>query len=219
MEPARRGRLGSLRAANVGQFGDREDEPRGNLRSRFFNAGARGGIVGRHCGAEESEDECQRLGLCICLVPHGSGRLAPIYAGGDERQSLTTGSGRLGNELQQLLEVLVATECDGRCLSLASRFAAWAPLACPRDNLVHSFNCGTETALTFFNMPKTRREPPWWLEVGTEVCPACNHLYLYETEYRCFDCDGPLCPMCVVETTAVDISCPTCCEKPKAEVA
>jgi hypothetical protein len=72
--------------------------------------------------------------------------------------------------------------------------------------------CGTETALTFSIMQKSRRELPWWLEVGTEVCPACNHLYLYETEYRCFDCDGPLCPMCVVETTAVHISCPGCCD-------
>ena len=125
----------------------------------------------------------------------------------------------MGNNLQQLLEVLVSSERTGCRLSLASRVPAQTALACPRYALAAFVACGTETALTFSIMQKSRRELPWWLEAGTEVCPACNHLYLYETEYRCFDCDGPLCPMCVVEKTAVHISCPTCCDDSKAEVA
>jgi len=105
---------------------------------------------------------------------------------------------------------------------MASRVNAQAFLACLFEELVtfmHQFSCGTETALTFSIMPKSRRELPWWLEVGTEVCPACNHLYLYETEYRCFDCDGQLCPMCVEETIALHISCPTCRDESEIEVA
>ncbi len=46
-------------------------------------------------------------------------------------------------------------------------------------------------------MAKLRLASPWWLEPGTEICPACHHLYLYETEYRCADCDAPRCPNCV----------------------
>lgn len=55
---------------------------------------------------------------------------------------------------------------------------------------------------------KTKRNLPWWLEAGTEICPACGHTYLYETEYRCFTCDGPLCPICVESTTELEIYCP-----------
>jgi hypothetical protein len=56
---------------------------------------------------------------------------------------------------------------------------------------------------------KAKRNLPWWLESGTEICPACSHTYVYETEYRCVACDGPLCPICVEYTTALEIYCPT----------
>jgi len=46
-------------------------------------------------------------------------------------------------------------------------------------------------------MPKSRHLTPWWLSPGTEICPVCHQLYLYETEYRCEDCDGPMCENCV----------------------
>jgi hypothetical protein len=40
---------------------------------------------------------------------------------------------------------------------------------------------------------------PWWLSGGSERCPRCLQLYLYEVEVRCVSCDGPLCPLCSVE--------------------
>jgi hypothetical protein len=47
------------------------------------------------------------------------------------------------------------------------------------------------------------RQPPWWAHGGSERCPRCLQLYAYEVETRCVDCDGPLCPFCVVSVTAV----------------
>jgi hypothetical protein len=67
-------------------------------------------------------------------------------------------------------------------------------------------------------MAKLRRVQAWWLEEGTEICPACNQLYLYETEYRCVDCDGPMCSQCVPVKQTLTIVCPTCLEYPEAEV-
>jgi len=37
---------------------------------------------------------------------------------------------------------------------------------------------------------------PWWLEDGTELCPFCHHLYIYETEHRCSKCDQASCEHC-----------------------
>ena len=59
-------------------------------------------------------------------------------------------------------------------------------------------------------MAKKQSFPPWWLEHGTEICPACSQSYAYQTEIRCFDCDGPMCPVCVQVTTTLEVSCPTC---------
>ncbi|MGH7481352.1 MAG: hypothetical protein ACRELV_04305 [Longimicrobiales bacterium] len=36
----------------------------------------------------------------------------------------------------------------------------------------------------------------------TEVCAACEQRYLYELEYRCVECDAPLCPICAVSVRA-----------------
>ena len=85
MEYARPGRLGSLRGANLGHVGDWQDEPLRILWSYYLNAGARRRLVRRYFGAQESKDECERLGLCFSLVPHYPGRLAPVNAGGTER--------------------------------------------------------------------------------------------------------------------------------------
>jgi len=68
---------------------------------------------------------------------------------------------------------------------------------------------GTENALMESVVAKTKANLPWWLESGSEICPACSHTYVYETEYRCVACDGPLCPICVEYTTALEIYCPT----------
>ena len=124
MEHAGRGRLVPLRCANVGNVGDRKDESLGILWSRLFNAGARVRLVRRHSGSQKSKDECQRLGLRFYLVLSCPSGLTLINPGGNERQSLATGSGWLGNCLQQLLEILVGSQCAGRGLSLDARFAA-----------------------------------------------------------------------------------------------
>lgn len=47
---------------------------------------------------------------------------------------------------------------------------------------------------------------------GSEVCPVCHQPYLRELEYRCFDCDAPLCPTCVV-IDKKSHSCPGCCTR------
>ena len=52
---------------------------------------------------------------------------------------------------------------------------------------------------------------PWWLE-GEEECPHCHHLYAYELEIRCPECDEPSCPHCV--TLHVEI-CEVCEEAPR----
>jgi len=53
-------------------------------------------------------------------------------------------------------------------------------------------------------MGKTTTSAPWWLETGTEVCSICHQLYIYETECRCSDCDGPACANCVtIESTSI----------------
>src|SRR6266498_3165553 len=57
---------------------------------------------------------------------------------------------------------------------------------------------------------KTKQNLPWWLEQGVEICPACGHTYVYQTEYRCVECDGPVCSVCVTRTIEMEFSCPTC---------
>ena len=57
-------------------------------------------------------------------------------------------------------------------------------------------------------MRKTANKLPWWLEQGVEICPACNHTYVYQTEYRCEVCDGPVCSICVIRTEEMMFSCP-----------
>lgn len=67
-------------------------------------------------------------------------------------------------------------------------------------------------------MVELRIVQAWWLEAGTEVCPACHHLYLFETEYRCADCDGPICSDCVLERVSLTVVCPACFECGEEEV-
>jgi hypothetical protein len=59
-------------------------------------------------------------------------------------------------------------------------------------------------------VPKTKQNAPWWLDEGTEVCPACSHPYAIQTEYRCVICDGALCAMCVEVTVENEIACAGC---------
>jgi len=56
-------------------------------------------------------------------------------------------------------------------------------------------------------MVKRSFSRPWWLEDGTEICSVCHHLYLYETEYRCSECDGAVCTECVVVASVTCLPC------------
>lgn len=79
---------------------------------------------------------------------------------------------------------------------------------------------GSDTGVVELEMPhsravrKSKQNAPWWLEPGTEVCPACNHTYAIQTEYRCVACDVVICAICVDGKIAAEISCVTCCESP-----
>lgn len=70
-------------------------------------------------------------------------------------------------------------------------------------------------------MAKARGIQPWWLTDTTEICPACSQAYAYHTEIRCFDCDGPSCPICVQTTTTIELTCPECfeCRSSETEVS
>jgi hypothetical protein len=51
----------------------------------------------------------------------------------------------------------------------------------------------------------------WWIDHGEEDCPHCEQTYSYSAEVRCFDCDAPICPMCIVRVGAHRF-CPECGE-------
>lgn len=55
-------------------------------------------------------------------------------------------------------------------------------------------------------------ELPWWLE-GSELCGFCYQQYAVELEYRCAECDGPICPLCVVVRETRQSLCPQCTEQ------
>jgi hypothetical protein len=67
-------------------------------------------------------------------------------------------------------------------------------------------------------MPKSQTRPkasaPWWLS-GEEECPHCHHLYAYELEVRCTECDGPSCPHCV-SRLELGVVCIHCSQNPQA---
>jgi hypothetical protein len=52
----------------------------------------------------------------------------------------------------------------------------------------------------------------WWLEEGEHDCPHCEQSYSYEVEVRCFECDAPICPMCIVRVDE-HLFCPDCQER------
>jgi hypothetical protein len=57
---------------------------------------------------------------------------------------------------------------------------------------------------------------PWWLDVGEEDCPHCEQTYTYEAEVRCFECDAPICRMCIVRVRE-HVLCPECRKPAKAK--
>lgn len=63
--------------------------------------------------------------------------------------------------------------------------------------------------------PQSANTSSWWL-LGEEHCEHCHQEYTLTLEYRCIECDGPVCPHCVVvveETTRV--VCPKCQPPPR----
>lgn len=51
---------------------------------------------------------------------------------------------------------------------------------------------------------------PWWLD-GQHLCQFCCHQYVLEMEYRCVQCDLPICPLCVrVVRETAEHFCPHC---------
>ncbi|MDT8386527.1 MAG: hypothetical protein RQ736_03385 [Thiogranum sp.] len=65
-------------------------------------------------------------------------------------------------------------------------------------------------------MSRSRKQGPrlpWWLQAGPDSCEFCFHAYHVEAGYYCFDCDAPVCPLCVVAVRERRVVlCPHCAE-------
>jgi hypothetical protein len=72
---------------------------------------------------------------------------------------------------------------------------------------------------------------PWWIDGGDLECPFCLQPYCHAAEIRCGCCDAPACPMCAVNTHALDDIdstdaagalngplCPECAKAPRRQV-
>jgi len=59
---------------------------------------------------------------------------------------------------------------------------------------------------------KQDRVQPWWLAADSESCASCSHQYAHRSEVHCFDCDAPICPICIETTTTFEFICPGCSE-------
>ena len=79
------------------------------------------------------------MALCFPLVLHCPTRFSPVYAVSDERQSFAKSSGWLGNNVQQLLEVLVRAEPGGCTLFVAAGASAKEIVAYTGGKLVSQF--------------------------------------------------------------------------------
>ena len=50
----------------------------------------------------------------------------------------------------------------------------------------------------------------WWLS-GEQTCGFCAQFYCVEVEYRCVDCDRPVCPICAITVReSRQVFCPEC---------
>jgi hypothetical protein len=61
------------------------------------------------------------------------------------------------------------------------------------------------------------RVQPWWLAEDSESCSSCSHPYAHRTEIFCFDCDAPICPICIERTTTFELICPGCVKARSSE--
>ena len=128
--------LVSVRCPDLGNAVNGKIERRRILWRRIFDAGARWRSCDRHYCAKKGKNERQCLGLCFSLVLHYAVRITTVDLCRDERQSCATGAGRLGRNVSELLEILVASDCDGRSWPLAPWSASQIFLAHLRDPLI-----------------------------------------------------------------------------------
>ena len=54
-------------------------------------------------------------------------------------------------------------------------------------------------------------EDSLWGEDAWELCRSCSGRIALELTIRCIDCDGPFCPVCVVQSReSAEVTCREC---------
>lgn len=53
---------------------------------------------------------------------------------------------------------------------------------------------------------------PWWLMEGDEECHGCGHLYIYELEFHCPECETATCIHCRRRHSDGRMVCVSCAE-------
>jgi hypothetical protein len=62
------------------------------------------------------------------------------------------------------------------------------------------------------NVPAAGPTTPWWLLEGDEECPSCGHLYIYEMEFHCPECEITACIHCRRRHSDGRMVCVSCVE-------
>lgn len=60
--------------------------------------------------------------------------------------------------------------------------------------------------------PAASAAAPWWLMDGDEECVSCGHLYIYELEFRCPECEITTCIHCRRRHCDGRLVCVSCSE-------
>jgi hypothetical protein len=58
--------------------------------------------------------------------------------------------------------------------------------------------------------PAASNAAPWWLQEGDEECSSCGHLYIYELEFRCPQCESITCIHCRRRHAEGHLVCVSC---------
>ena len=85
----------------------------GGDRSTCVDDGASRRVFNRDDGVAPRENGQKRVALCVWLVLHRAVAFTPGDARSHERQCFSANTGRLGANLQRILEVLAGTDADG----------------------------------------------------------------------------------------------------------
>ncbi len=60
---------------------------------------------------------------------------------------------------------------------------------------------------------KRRRDRPFWLTGGGQICCVCEHAFAVEGGFHCGACDRPICGECVLlDATTGEALCVLCRE-------